>query len=159
MLQSINMNHSKSILLYQDDPLSGWVLKSIVLIVPSVLLAASLYLWSSGDGSGSLVLLVEGILLGFILWTIFPRKYQVFEDHVGILLGGFFTVKIGFNQIETIEVTTKNSFTLNLVTSPARTYVRIVKKKGLSIAITPRNNDSFVENANRAWQQWKKNNS
>ncbi len=48
------------------------------------------------------------------------------------------------------------SFSVNFVTRITRSYVEIVKRKGLSIAITPTANDSFVENANRALEQWLK---
>jgi hypothetical protein len=158
MLQSIRMNYSKSLLLYQDKPGSGWILRFILLIVPILLFALSIYLWYSGESSGSLVLLTEGVIISLILWAILPRKYQVFEDHLSIVLGEPFKIKIGFDQITKIEVTTRTALTVNFVTRITRTYVIIIKKKGLSTAITPGNNELFVENAIKALSQWKKNN-
>jgi Bacterial PH domain len=150
------MRYSKSLLLYQDEPAYGLLLKAIIVLVPGMLLAAGIYVWSLGDSPGSLVLLVEAFIIGFIFWAIFPRKYQVYEDHVRIVLGGPFSVKVGFNKIKAIEVTSRLSFSVNFVTTVTKSYVEIVKKKGLIIAITPRANDLFVENANRALSQWLK---
>lgn len=147
-------SYSKSLLLYQDDPEYGAVLKLIVVIVPVMLLGASLYLWSSGEITGALVLLFEALFVGLIFWFILPRRYQVHEDHLRIVLGGPFSVKIGFKQIKTVEVTSKTALTVNFATRMAMTYVRIVTKKGLSIAITPKLNESFVENANLALHRW-----
>ena len=129
-------------------------MKLIVGIVPLGLLALSAYLWSSGEISGSIALLAEGIFLGLVFWIVLPRKYQVYEDHLRIVLGGPFAVKIGFETIEKIEVTRRTALTVNLVTTMAMTYVIIVKKHGLGVAITPKSNDLFVESANRAITRW-----
>jgi len=148
------MNYSKSPLLYQDEPAYGVPLKLIIVIMPAIFLAASIYMWSSGDTSGGLALLVEAFIIGLIFWVVFPCKYQVYEDGVRIGLGGPLSVKVGFDKIRTIGVTSRLSFSVNFVTTITKSYVEIVKKKGLSIAITPRANDSFVENANRALSHW-----
>lgn len=85
-----------------------------------------------------------------------PRRYQIYEDHLRIMLGGPVAVKIGFDKIETIGVTSRLTFSVNFVTKFTKSYVEIAKKRGLRIAITPRDNDLFVENASRALSQWVK---
>jgi len=150
------MNYSRSVLLYQDEPAYGLFLKLIVVLVPAALLVASIYLLSSGESSCGLALLVEALIVGFIFWIVFPRRYQVYEDHIRIALGGPFSVKVGFDKIETIRVTSKFIFSVNFVTKLTKSYVEIAKRRGLSIAITPRDNDLFIENANRALSQWVK---
>jgi aromatic ring-cleaving dioxygenase len=149
------LNYSASILLYQDKPKYGLVVK-LILIIPVAFLVGSLYLWLSGDTSGSLALLLEAFIIGLIFWLVFPREYQVYEDQIRIILGGPFSVKVGFQNVKTIRITSRTFFTVNFVTRITKSYVEIVKKKGLSIAITPTANDSFVENANRALGQWLK---
>jgi hypothetical protein len=149
------MSRTKSLLLYQDEP-TGSLLKLIMVIVPAVLLLVSIYLLSSGESSGGLALLLEAFLIGLIFWIVFPRKYQVYEDHLRIVLGEPFAVKIGFDKIMAVEVTSRTAFTVNFTTTITKTYVRIVKKQWLSIAITPTSNDLFVDNANRALSQWAK---
>ncbi len=159
MVQFLRMNYSKSLLLYEDDAASGLVLRLVLMIIPLLLCILGLYTWFSNNDIESLELLLEGVVIGIIFWVILPRKYQVYEDYLRIVFGGPFALKIGFDRISSIEVTTNTALTMNLVTKIARNYVRIVKKKGMSIAITPRSNESFTENANRALSQWKKNNN
>ena len=153
MLQFIRMDYSKSILLYQDKPKYGLLLK-LILIIPAAFLGASIYLWSSGDSSNSLALLLEAFVIGLIFWFVFPREYRVYEDHLRILLGGPFSVKIGFQNIKTIRVTSRLSFGVNFITGITKSHVEIVRKKGWSIAITPALDDLFVENAIRALTEW-----
>jgi hypothetical protein len=150
------VNYLKSLLLYQDEPVYGLPLKMIMLIVPAGLLVLSVYLWSSGENSGSIALLSEAFIFAIIFWAVFPRRYQVYEDHLRIVLGKPFSIKVGFESIKAVELTSRTSLTVNFVTNLAKTYVLINKKTGLSIAITPRNNALFVENANQALKQWER---
>jgi len=122
--------------------------------LPLGLMIGGALLYSSGEKAGFLTLVAEAFIIGLVLAVIFPRRYQVYEDHVRIVLGGPFSVRIGFDQIETIETTGRTHFTINFATTMAKTYVRIERKSGLSIAITPKSNELFVENANRALQEW-----
>ena len=91
------------------------------------------------------------MFVGAIFWSVFPRRYQIYEDHLRIVLGGPLAVKIAFDRITTIEVTSRTALTVNFVTRITKTYVRIVKKRGLSAAITPRSNDLFHLGYNRVY--------
>ena len=150
------MNYSKSLLLYQDEPKYGFFLKLIVMIIPVASLVGSIILLLSGDSTGAIALLVEAFFVGLIFWCVFPRKYQVCEDHLRIVLGGLFSIKVGFDQIKTIEVAHGSTLTMNFITKFTRNYVAINKKKGFSITITPKDNEFFIENANEALSQWVK---
>lgn len=152
------MRYAKSLLLYQDVPAYGPILRLIIVIVPGGMLAGSIYLWFSGDTPASLALLVEAFVIGCIFWLVFPRRYQVYEDHLRIVMGGPFSVKVGFDSVKTIAVTSRQHFGVNFVTKFTRSYVELAKKRGMSIAITPGDNELFVENANRALSQWLKTN-
>jgi hypothetical protein len=147
------LSFSNNILLYNDKPEYGLLLK-LVLIIPVAFVVTSIYLWLSGETIGGLALLIEAFVVGLIFWFAFPREYQVYEDHLRIVIGGPFSVKIGFQNIKTVEITNRTSFTINFVTRITKNYVEIVKKKELSIAITPSDNVIFVENANQALSRW-----
>lgn len=155
VLQSIHMDYSQNILLYQDKPKYGIILK-LILIIPVILLGSGVYLWSTGDAIGSLALLTEAFIIGLIFWFVLPREYQVYENHLRIVLGGPFSIKVGFQSIEAIRITSKLSFNIHFATRITRTYVEIVIKKGMSIAITPTYDESFVEKANSVLSQWVK---
>lgn len=150
------MRYSKGLVLYQDEPVCGLFLKLIIVVVPLSLLATSIYLAYSGESEGALALLVETFIVSFIFLAVFPRRYQVFEDHLRIVLGGPFSVKASFDNIKAVEVTSKLNFGVNFATRMTGSYVQIALKKGLSINITPRDNNLFVENANRALAEWSK---
>ena len=160
MFQFTDMSYPTNLLLYEDEP-AGWIFKFFFVIVTLVLLAGSVYFLVSGNNASGLTMLVVAFVIGLTFWIVSPRKYQVYEDHLQILLGGPFVVKIRFDQIATIEVTgrTTAEFTaIKLISKVTNTYVRIGMKKGLSITITPKSDALFVENANRSLRQWQENN-
>jgi len=147
------LQYSKSILRYQDKPTYGFLSK-LVLIIPVAFLVGSLYLYLSGDASASLALLPGALISGLIFWFVFPREYQVYDDHLRIVLGGPFSVKVGFQNIKEIRITSQTGPTINFVTRITRSCVEIVKKRGWNIVITPTSSDAYVENATRALEQW-----
>jgi hypothetical protein len=160
VLQFTDMSYPTNLLLYEDEP-AGWIFKFFFVIVTLVLLAGSVVFWVSGDNASGMTMLVVAFVIGLTFWIVSPRKYQVYEGRLQILLGGPFVVKIGFDQISTIEVTdrTASEFTaIKLVSKVTNTYVRIGRKKGLSITITPKSDALFVENANRSLRVWQENN-
>ena len=128
----------------------------LILIIPVTFLLGSLYLYLSGDVSGSLALLPGALFSGLIFWFVFPRGYQVYDDHLRIALGRPFSVKVRFQSVKTIRITNRTGLTVNFVTRITKNYIEIVKKRGWNIVITPIDNDAFVENANRALEQWLK---
>jgi hypothetical protein len=153
------MSYPTNLLLYEDEP-AGWIFKFFFVIVTLVLLAGSVYFLVSGDNASGLTMLVVAFVIGLTFWIVSPRKYQVYEDPLQILLGGPFLVKIRFDQITSMGVTQSKGlhFTVNFTTTIANNYVRINKKKGLSVAITPKSDVLFVENANRSLCQRQENN-
>ena len=143
-------------MLYEDDPEYGLLLKLLMVAVPGLSLAGSIYLWLSGETSGSLTLLAEAFIIAGTFSAILPRKYQVYEDHLRVVLGGPLSVKAGYEAIKEVRVTRMPLLTMNFVTRMARRHVVIVRKRGMSIAITPRDNDEFAAAANRAMTEWAK---
>jgi hypothetical protein len=149
------MKYTNGILLYKDKPAYGLLLK-LIFMMPLLFLAGSLYYWLSGNIDESLSLLPGAVLLAIIFWLVFPRAYEIYEDHLCIVLGGPFSVKVGFENIKVVRITSRSGFTMNLVTRLSRNYVEIVRKRGFGITITPTDFEIFVENANQAIDQWLK---
>ena len=137
-------------MLYEDEPGWGLFLKMIIILAPSALLISSYYLFSKGETEGGQVLLLEAFIIGIIFLSVFARSYRVYEDHLRIVLGGPFSIKIGLDKIKSVEVTSKQHFSANFSTRMTGKYVAIIMKKGITIAITPKDNEQFVENANLA---------
>ena len=152
------MRYSKGLILYRDDPDTGLALRLISTLVPDSLLILSYVLFSSGERQGGIVLLAETIIFSLILLAVYPRSYEVYEDHVQIALGPPFNfkVRVWFDNIKSIEVTSRLIFSVNFATRMTGKYVSIIPKNGMAIAITPKDSEAFVESANQALGEWLK---
>lgn len=148
------MNYSRSLLLHEDRPAYDIFLKLILIAVPGIMLVAGVTMLFSADNSEGWILLLETAFVGLIFWLVFPRSYRIYEDHLRIVMGGPFSVKVAFEKIEKVAVTDRLNLGINFVTRLTRTHVEIARKNGMSIAITPRDRDLFVEKANQALNQW-----
>jgi len=86
--------------------------------------------------------------------AILPRRYQIFEDRLRILMGGPFAINISFSNIEEAKPAAgRKAFAyggLRLATA-TRNVVEIVRKKGLNLVISP-SNEMFLEQLNQARQ-------
>ena len=102
-----------------------------------------------------------GIFFGITLFdallfkAILPRRYQIFEDRVRILMGGPFAMNIHFSNIlEAKPVCGRKAFAywgIRFATS-TNYLVEIVRKKGLNLVISPRNGSMFLEELDKARQ-------
>ena len=147
------MDYPQGAPLYRDRPEYGLIMKAI-LALPAVLLAAGIYYWSAGDATGGTASLAGAVIMGVAYWLVFPREYQVHQDHLRIVLGGPFSVKVGFENLKAVSITSRSSPGINFATKIAKTHVQIEKRKGMSISITPTAAESFVKEANRALGRW-----
>ena len=101
------------------------------------------YLWSLGTA-------VSVVLL---FWSIMPRRFQIFEDRLRIVLGTPFAVNIRLSNISEAHLAPGGkaliSSGIRFATS-TNSVVEIVRKKGLNITISPQSGDTFVRELNHA---------
>lgn len=143
-----------SILLYEDIPEYGSWLKQIlggILALTFILRVVFFFI----DTEAGLALFGITVFNTLLFRAILPRRFQIFEDRLKVLVGGPFAINIPFsNIIEAKAVTGRKAFYysgLRFATS-TRGVVEIVRKKGMNMVISPRNDDMFMEQLNQARQ-------
>lgn len=87
--------------------------------------------------------------------AILPRRFQIFEDRLKILLGGPFSINILLSNIAEVKSASSREvfayWGIRFATSTSN-VVEVVRKKGLNLIISPRNDDMFLEQLNQALQ-------
>ena len=142
-------------LIYEDVPRYDLWLKFILGIV----LALTLIL--------GVVKLFEDIRVAWVMFgvtlfdallfkAILPSRFQIFEDSVKIVLGGPFALNISLSNIRYARLASGNKaffyWGIRFATS-TRYLVEIVRKRGLSLVISPASGDTFLEQLNQALSQ------
>jgi len=152
-------------LIYEDTPRYDTLLKAIM-VLPVFLfvffIITGVYCLIIGEVAAAIGMFAATLLVAAYLWIIFPRKYQILDSKFRIVLGGPLHFDIPFNNLETavegswIDMMHLWSLSLNFVTCYSKNIVKIVRKKGLKVNITPNNLDLFLENLNKALNDWRR---
>ena len=127
----------------------------IKLILGTVLAATltPLVLTSPENNAGYLVSLGTAVFVILLFWSIMPRRFQIFEDRLRIVLGKPFAINIRLSNISEAHLASGAkaliSRGMRLATSTS-SVVEIVRKKGLNITISPQSGDAFVRKLNHA---------
>ena len=94
-----------------------------------------------------------GVLLGLLFFFIMPRKYQIYQDKLKIVLGSPLAVNIPLSTIKEIRRASGNKAFIysgvRFVTS-TRDIIEIIRIKGVNYVISRQNGDSFLEELNEA---------
>jgi len=97
------------------------------------------------------------ILMAAIYWAIFPRKYLILDSRIRIVLGGPFSFNIPFDNLETARAPEGVSLGINFATTfLSKHAVEIIRKKGLNVNITPSDRELFLDNLNKALNDWRR---
>ncbi|MCS7118803.1 MAG: PH domain-containing protein [Archaeoglobaceae archaeon] len=105
------------------------------------------------DSKAELILIRAMILILTTYWLILPRKYRIRDGRLEIVMGFVYKVKI--SDIEEIRRDSwkKMFFFKGLRFATSKNIIEIRKKSGLSLVISPKNADLFLEYLKSAIQQ------
>ena len=143
-------------LLYEDKPRYDIWIKAILAFPLIIILIPGLYSLGSNDTETAIGMFVTAVLMAVIYWAIFPRKYCVFDSKLKIVLGGPFSFNISFSTIESARSPKGMAVGVNFVTSFSnKNAVQIVRRKRLNVNITPGNRELFLENLDKALNNWR----
>jgi hypothetical protein len=144
--------------IYEDNPHYDVWLKGIMMLPAFFLIIGIYYLVTAQVGS-AIGLFATGVLMGAIYWAVFPRKYQILDSKIKIVLGGQFSFNVPFDNLETAGKPEGVSLGINFATTfMSQHVVEIKRKKGMKVNITPNDRELFLENLSKAVYDWRRNN-
>lgn len=140
------------VLIYEDTPRYDFWLKFILAGVLAVLFIVAVILLFK-DVIGALVMFGATIFDALLLKSILPRRFQIFQDKLKIVMGGPFAMNISFSNIKEVRrAAGSKTFAyggIRFATS-TRYVVEIVRKKGMSVIFSPNSGEVFLEQLNQA---------
>ena len=145
--------------IYEDIPRYDAFLKAIM-VLPVFFIVMGVYYLTTAEVGAATGMFALTLLMGAAYWVIFPRKYQILDSSIRIVLGGLFRFDIPFDNLETAREPEGVSLGINFATCfSGKNAVEIIRRKGLSVNITPSDRDLFLENLNQALNDWRGHNT
>jgi len=144
--------------IYEDTPLYDVWLKAIM-VLPVFFIIFGVYYLIAAEVGAAIGMFATTLLMGATYWAVLPRKYQILDSKIRIVLGGTFSLNIPFENLGIARVPRGVSLGINFVTTfLSRHAVEIVRKKGMNVNITPGDRDLFLDNLNTAVRDWRRSN-
>lgn len=139
-------------LLYEDTPRYDGLLKLIlVAALLATLIPAIVLFWY--DTAGTLAMLGVTALEALIFYFVMPKRYQLFDDRVRVVLGWPFGMDIRLSDIKEVRASKGSDSRairrLKFATS-SRSATEIIRNSGWSVVISPRDREVFLERLNEA---------
>ena len=142
--------------IYEDRPRYDVWFKAIMLL-PVFFVIGGLFYLATGEPETSIGMFATAVLMAAIYWAVRPRKYQILDSKIKIVLGGQFSFNIPFDNLETAGKPAGATLGINFATTLLSKHaMKIVRKKGMNINITPNDCDLFLENLDKALNDWRR---
>jgi hypothetical protein len=137
-----------SSLIYEDIPPYDIRLRAVVILPVIIVFVAGLSIMDKEPEAANW-LFICALVIGFILWGIIPRKYVIMDDAVAIALNSGIAISIPLNKITKARMAKGFTFSANFPTTLSGKHaVEIVKRKSMSVVITPGDPEQFTRTLN-----------
>lgn len=151
----LERNSQMDSVVYEDIPRYDTWLKAILAFPLALFVIVALCLATS-DPQAAISMFGTVIFMAVIYWAIFPRKYRILDSKVKIVLGGPLSFNIPFDTIETARIPKGTTLGINFMTTfSTKNRVEIVRKRKLNVNITPGDPGLFLENLDKALNNWR----
>jgi hypothetical protein len=142
--------------IYEDNPRYDAYAKGIM-VLPAFFIAFGIYYLITAEFVAATSMFAATLLMAAVYWAIFPRKYLILDSKFKIVLGGPFSFNIPFSNLETATTPEGATFGINFPTCFSnQRNVQIISKKGWNVNITPNDRAQFLENLNKAMNDWRR---
>ncbi len=141
-------------MIYEDTPKYDLWLKLILGgVLALTLILGVIFIYR--DTEAAIAMFGITVFDALLFKAILPRRFQIFEDRLKILLGGPFSINILLSNIAEVKPASSRKifayWGIRFATSTSN-VVEVVRKKGLNLIISPGNDDMFLEQLNQALQ-------
>ena len=151
------MNKSTYLIYETGSDYDRWQ-KLVFIAIPSVFFVIGLVMLLENTTDAA-ALFAIAILEALLFHSIAPRKFQLFEDRLRVVLGKPFAFSISLATIKNVQpasgVKSHIYWGVRWATS-SHNVVEIVRRKGWNMVISPSNREIFLEQVNdavKAYQQ------
>ena len=75
----------------------------LLFLIPVALFIGAILSYFNQEPEAPLMLVIGGIIIAILFYFITPRKYQIFQDRIRIILGAPFGVNISYSTIREVR--------------------------------------------------------
>lgn len=146
-----------SVVIYEDRPRYDLGFKLIFGVVFAVFIYGVIQVYLNEGLEAASFMLIPLAVVGLALYLAMPRRYQVLDDRIRVVLGTPLVLSYRFFNLKEIVQRRGIWFSVNFVTSlSSKQVVYVVRSKGMPVAISPSDPQAFISAAGRTMASWKR---
>jgi hypothetical protein len=139
-------------LLYEDTPrYDGWFKLMLGAMLLITFVIGIVLLWY--DPTGALGMFGVTVADALILYFVMPKRYQLYDDKVRIVLGWPFGMDIRLSDVKEVRPPGRSDNLavrrIKFATS-SRTATEVVRRNGWTVVISPSDREAFIQRVNEA---------
>lgn len=130
---------------------SGWL--RLIFFIPVGLIIGAILLVYNGEYEAFYILIAEGAFFILLFYFIMPRKYQIYQDRLRIVLGEPFGINIPLSTIKEVKYSSGiKAFVFSGIrfATSIRNVVEILRNRGSNYVISPQNSEIFITKLEQA---------
>jgi len=146
-----------SVIIHEDKPRYALGLKLIFGVVFAVFIYGGAQVYLNEGQETAFFMLIPIVVVGLALYVAMPRRYQVLDDRIRVVLGSPLVLNYRFFNLKEVVQRGGIWFSVNFVTSfSSKRVVYVIRSKGMPIAISPSDPQVFINASERAMASWKR---
>ncbi|MEW6143192.1 MAG: hypothetical protein AB1597_08615 [Chloroflexota bacterium] len=146
-----------SVIIHEDRPRYDPRLKGIFGVVFAVLIYSGIEAYLNEGLEAASFVLIPVVVVGLALYLVMPRRYQVLDDCLKVVMGGGFSIGYPFSTMKGIVQRSDIWFSINFVTTfSSKHVVYLIRTKGFPVAISPSEPQALIATTERAMALWKR---
>lgn len=142
--------------MFEEEAEYGLGIKAILALPIAVIFSLFLLAFQEGEKNAATVLLLTTFMMTAIYWLVLPRRFRVLDDSLEIVLG--ITYRIPFEEIKEVKKGSGKElvFFKGFKFATSSNVIVVIKKKGFSVTISPKNADFFLERLRSSLEAFRK---
>lgn len=140
-------------MILHEEPAEYTYWSRLLFIIPIGLVIGAVYLAYNQEYEGSFVLLGDSVFVALLFYFILPRRFQIYQDKLRIVLGTPFSINIPLSTIKEVKRSSgSKAFAysgIRLATSTSF-VLEIIRNKGMNYVISPHNGEYFLQQLHQA---------
>lgn len=140
-------------MLEEEAEYDRWM--KVVLALPIAVIVVLFLITFQEEREAAALLFLSLCSMIALYWLILPKKYRVLDDSLEIVLG--ITYRIPFSEIEEVKKGSGREllFFKGFKLATSKNVIVVRRKKGFSLAISPKNADLFLEQLKASIESFK----
>jgi len=142
-------------IVYEDTPRTDVWMRAIIFL-PSLIFLATAVIMPVEEPWVPVLMIIMALVIGALLYLLLPSRLSILDSAINIRFHLNLTFRIPFDTVVTLRPSRWSTVGINLPNNLSQSKaVEIVRRKRMTVTITPSDREAFIASFDKAIKAWK----